>query len=530
MTTATAPERHFVTYSRGEIREDILASWRVHLRNLTNPDTKLPFTETEIATATASHSRYWIEADAIDLALLGHQSNSRFLADQVAVQKASTAWLENFHGPQWGAPRLGAVGGSGTVTERATAGTVAVGSTTIPDPAAFVLTAPDGKRFQNLYNATATLTGANGTEGFTLTLKAIDTGEETNVVASTKFTPAENIPPGVTEDAVAFDNFSGGVGAETDAEWAQRIADTIRHKPASGNNSHIRTFARRALASVEDAFVYACALNQGTVIVCPVQKRGAAAGPYARIASTSTIETVTNYLVPPGSPVMPHPPFILVVPADDTPTSVVAALSMPSGRDAGWADAVAWPEVSGSSNMVIDNLVSQTAFQVIRPSGTADLPTGVTAPSLMSWDIVSSRFYSLEVQSVTPAGGDVFDVVLSAAPPVTLENGTVISPDTELRDTIAEAIEAYYDSLGPGEVIDLTSDNRAHRAYRFPPPEERWPQEAGSGVLTYLHDALGAVLSNATLEYLNPSEPPLPSTPSLGPRQLTLLTVGLGPQ
>ena len=47
---AAPDERYFKVFRRGEVRDDvILAAWRNALRDLTNPDTGITFTEDEIA-------------------------------------------------------------------------------------------------------------------------------------------------------------------------------------------------------------------------------------------------------------------------------------------------------------------------------------------------------------------------------------------------------------------------------------------------------------------------------------------------
>jgi hypothetical protein len=135
----------------------------------------------------------------------------------------------------------------------------------------------------------------------------------------------------------------------------------------------------------------------------------------------------------------------------------------------------------------------------------------------MVFDAARSRFEELDVLSVTAAGGDAFDVVLNTAPSVTLATGQFVSPWTELAPTIGATIEAYFDDLGPGEVIDLTDDDRAHRAFRHPRTSEQSPARAGSGVLVFLEDALGAVIADATLDYISSNAPPLPTDPADGP-------------
>ena len=59
--------RPFAYVERGQTRDDILMMFRDGLRQLTNPETGTAFSEDEIAEATQAGSRWWIEAEAIDL-------------------------------------------------------------------------------------------------------------------------------------------------------------------------------------------------------------------------------------------------------------------------------------------------------------------------------------------------------------------------------------------------------------------------------------------------------------------------------
>jgi hypothetical protein len=141
----------------------------------------------------------------------------------------------------------------------------------------------------------------------------------------------------------------------------------------------------------------------------------------------------------------------------------------------------------------------------------------------MIWNDETSRFESLNVTSVTSFGGDEYTVVLSQAATFTIAVGDYVSPDTERRTTIATAVEAYFDARGPGEVVDLDDDTRAHRAFRFPEPFEEWPQIVGSSVATTLQDALGVALASADLISMSVTSPALPSDPIVGP---SLVTIG----
>ena len=141
---------------------------------------------------------------------------------------------------------------------------------------------------------------------------------------------------------------------------------------------------------------------------------------------------------------------------------------------------------------------------------------------MMVWNDGTSRFESLSVSSVSLFGGSDYTVTLSQAPSFTIAVGDYVSPDTERRVEIAEAVEDYFDSLGPGEVINLSTDVRAHRAFRFPEPYEEWPQTAGSTVVTYLHDSLGVALASAEMISMSVTSPTVATYPEDGPFLITL--------
>jgi hypothetical protein len=146
---------------------------------------------------------------------------------------------------------------------------------------------------------------------------------------------------------------------------------------------------------------------------------------------------------------------------------------------------------------------------------------------MMVWNQITSRYEKLNVTSVVFQAGTSYDVVLSSAPAKTLLVGDYICPDTERRLLIAQTVEQYFDSLGPGEVVDLTNDTRAHRALRFPVPSEEWPQRAGAAILNYLLDALGGSLSDTTLESMSLTTPSLPADPTDSARMIIMNNIGV---
>ena len=508
--TLQAADREFSFYTRGQHRELILASWRNALRELLNPETGVEFTETEIATATAEGGRWWTEADAIDAVLMGEQQRALWLADQVRIDRASTSWLRGYHGAMWGESPLPGTGGYGTVATTAQAGTVWTGSTTIPDGTAIYGTDAAGLSYQ--VHDTKITPGSGEIE---VVVEGRDTGRATNLVVGDVITWA-NPTPAMGATATVVEDFVGGTSDETDAEFARRLIARIRHKPAAGNQSHFRVWARAASNAVEDAAVYSCAFHAGSVLVVPIQKRSGAAGPNTRIAGTTVLEAVRNRLVPRLSPDVPARAHVVVLPAVAEPSNLLLNLSMAKGSSNGFADLYPWP---GYTSAVSEVTVVTDETHFTMHSDTA-LPSGVTAPRLMRWNEATSRFEALSVSSVTSAGGGLYDVVLSVSASVAV--GDYISPDTSRRTLIAEAVESYFDERGPGEVVDLDDDDRAHRAYRFPEPHEELPYRAGSTVTTRLGDVLGLALADSELISASVTTPSVPATPIEGPSQVTL--------
>ena len=144
----------------------------------------------------------------------------------------------------------------------------------------------------------------------------------------------------------------------------------------------------------------------------------------------------------------------------------------------------------------------------------------------MVWDAATSSFESLDVLSVvfqsSLVNGERFTVTLNAAPAHLLVTGDYVSPDMARRETLAGAMADYFDSLGPGEVINLETDERSVRAFRNPITSEEYPSRAGQSAITFIAEALGAPVSDATLTVISKTTPSLPGDPIDGPFMLTL--------
>lgn len=520
-----ADERRFPVFPRGYIRDRIiLANFRIALREQINPDTGQIFTEDEIARITQEGSRYYIEADAIDLMDQAAQQRGLHLADQVDPRTAHSDFLDRVHGPLWVGDKLPATGGSGKVLVRATPGTIYLGSTTLGAPGIPVAADPAGNKYQVLFTATTPAAVAPSSLGeMEISLRAIDAGSDTNPPVGTVLVWVQNRPAGAEpECTVSGINFSGGFDAETDSEYAQRIWDAIRYRAAAGNGAHFRAWAEESSVAIQTAFVYACAYHAGSVHVCVLQRRGSATGPLARIPSVGTLADATAYLVPPNSPVVPKRVHVVVTGPVSQESDVQLDLVLEKGTSAGWADSDPWPRSSG---WAIATLASQTSWTITAaagnlPGGASSL-SGANAPQMMAWNKVASRWEKLVVSSVAEAPAGTYTVTLSSAPSFTLAVGTWISPYTDLHEQIAETVEAYFDELGPGELVEVDADVRGARAFRFPRPGRLFPFRVGAALPTRVQDALGSAVVDASAAYSR-NEPDLPTDLVDGPNMLTL--------
>ena len=519
-------ERRFVLFARGHVRDQvILAHMRNQMRTLVNPDTQAIFTEDEILRITQPGSRFYIEADAIDLYGQAVQARNSYFVDQIIPSRSSSAMLQSAHGPLW-IPEgpLAASGGSGEVLGKGDPGTIFIGSTTIPDPGATYGRDPNGKRYQVLLSVTA---DANGEAP--LTLVGIDGGEDTNLAVGTEIAWG-NAPIGAQPSALVTIAFEGGLEQESDADFAARIEDRIRHKPASGNQAHFRAWARQSSNLVETAFVHACALHAGTTAVVITKKRGSSVGPLGRIPTLALMAIVTGYLTPPGSPVVPGPALVLVLKPTAVPSDLAIQVGLRRGTTGGWATPRPWPRSTAAyPKAAITAVTSQTIFRIateLDPVGTLPL-TGADAPQLMLWNEDRSEFEKLNVLSVALISTSLYEITLNVAPSFTFAPGDVVSPYTDRYAAVASALESYFDLIGPGELVDLDTDVRAARAFRFPQPNEEFQQRSGQGMVTTILDTLGGAAGDASLIDATETEPAVPASVTDGPNMLVLGKVGI---
>jgi uncharacterized phage protein gp47/JayE len=518
-------ERRFILFPRGHVRDSIiLDTLRNGLAEMVNPDTGALFTPDEIAIITQEGSRYWLEADAIDVMGQAQQARAAWFVDQTFPRRSSSAYLVGVHQPMWiPTGKLAAVGGSGIVRARADASVVWVGSSTLGDPAARIARDASLNRYQLMQTA---VTWADGT--VELKLQGIDGGDDTNPPIDTILTWV-NPPANAEPEAIVIENFTGGANAETDAEFAARIEDAQRYRPASGNRGHFRAWAREASVSVEAGFVYSCALSAGNVTVCILQKRGRALGPYARLPNFVTMSQATAYLTPPGSPVVPGNVHVLVVSPLGVASDISVKLGLQRGSGGGWADFAPWPRSSSAFKFAaITSMVDNTDFRIttdVAPNFA--LPaTGVNLPRLMIWDNTFSRFHELPITTISNTGVNEYRIQLATGVAY-VSIGAYISPYTDQHEGIARSVEQYFDTLGPGEIIDPSTSLLAHRAYRFPRTSEEYPNRVNARLTSSLLEALGGAAGDADLANATVAAPSVPVSVTSGPEMLVLGQLGV---
>jgi hypothetical protein len=547
---STPNDQAFKVHPRGYVRDNvILAHFRNSLRTIPNPATGQPFTEAEIQRATGPGTRFYIEADAIDLLGQAHQQRAQHLAAQVDPRRANTQMLEKIHGELWlgPEPRLRATGAAGTALATGTSGTVIPGSPTLGDPSAAIATTPNGLRLQCI--ADTTIAGGQAV----VALRALEGGASSRVPADTELRWSSNANPGTDPTLRVLATFDGGFDVENDQQLSDRVANRIRRRPASGNADHFMTWAQEANAGVEQAFVYGTALSAGTVIVAATERRAPPGstpvpeGPQARVPSLATLTDLTSYLTPPASPVVPERVMVIVTPIQPQPVNLVLAIDLPQGALGGW-EATPWPRRTAVVDsfpitaVSPDGLTLQLVADSPLPSHAATL-VGASAPGLMAWNAEISRWAQLDVASVTDSAPGLttprdFTIQLNSQPTLydadgreratpAVHVGDAISPATDRAEAIATTVENYFDTLGPGQLMP-SYDRRYLRAQRQ--PDQSFPSKLStSGLLEYVGAVLGLGV-DVQIASVSRTEPDLAANAVDGPCMLVLGNVTVVPR
>jgi hypothetical protein len=357
---------------------------------------------------------------------------------------------------------------------------------------------------------------------------AMDAGIATNLKSGDRITWAYR-NDGMAPEAVVAADFVGGTDVETDAEWISRIEGNIRFRQGGGNDAQQRAWARRASNSIEDAYVYPCFLGPNSFAICITQKRGATQSPTAKIAPAALLTTTTAFMVPPGSPVEPSDPFVLVTPHQTQEAFLALDLDMATGSTTGWTDSQPWPLWGGTSAWPTVALIS-TNYAIISCPDEATLPgqvegatvTGDDIPSMMVWVSSEGRFRELgSVASVEQNVDGDYVVTWTGTRPSYVTLSATVSPRTAMLSLISGALVDYFDHLGPGELYASTHEF-FDRCQRFPEPKYERPSKMSGDVAEWVREALGGACSTVALSFpfTGAISPNVPTYPSDGPYML----------
>jgi hypothetical protein len=388
-----------------------------------------------------------------------------------------------------------------------------LGSTTLPDEAAHYLTDPQGRRFQVVTSETAS--------GSTVTLdvKGLDVGAQTNIPAGTVLRWARG--PLGAQNMTAVSRFRGGTETETSQAFASRVVDAIRYKQGSGNRAHVRAYCRGIDSGIGDAYVYSCAYGGNSFHVALTAKRAGASGPLVCVVPAATVAVIASAITPPNSTEIPGGVFVVCTTV--TPEPVTSIFEADLSPDA-WKDSDPFP-FAGTIGYISPGL------DVYSITTSGDETSFAAAPSLMIWDTDRSRWEELSVASVVRTGANAYDVTVFEAPVAVAALGGVISPTTRYHEAIAQAAEAYFDALGPGQLVAATDPRRA-RATRFPPVNEQAADSWSlSNLSVWLLDALGPAVGPRGVMSVETSATTasVPASPYSGPKRLTLWQLGIQP-
>lgn len=269
-------------------------------------------------------------------------------------------------------------------------------------------------------------------------------------------------------DALLY-RVSGGADAESEDEQRARIVDFDAGRPAGTNVEAIRqTILAYPDTRIGEAFVFPNAGYPGRVVVVIYGPSG------ARPFTSELAERVETYALD----VLGSEIDLAVLPLDYDGTAaeidVTVTTSAGFGPDWGAVGAESFTVAAGSTSSVVNTTAS---------------PVGVIAPGdrilvRVSWGIYY-RTLQRRVASVSTSG-----VTLAEALPRAPVVGSTVTSGSPAAQGVLDALDALFDSLGPGTYVVTDSKDRL----RWPSPSATWYAVlSGSRVLTTIADVDGVL-------------------------------------
>lgn len=466
----------YIGRSRDTIRAEILSQWAAE------------YAARGYTLLTSRSSDAYLTAGAVAVELEGLEAQAEQTTRDILPDQASEEALER-HGYVFNVPRLNGERASLTVTV-----TSAIADT-YPIATGTQMVYSDG----TLYNVTDTqVITSGGSPSGTINVTAVDAGADgTREVADTlAFVSA---PAGLNSTGAVASVVTSGTDEEDAADWAQRIVDRLRDRPASGNRADWRSWVRDYTGTdIEDAYVYpllspptsypgaGTADTPGTVTVIPI---GPAQG-----------DSVTNTRIVPVDDASTHTPGVELTniaeyieglrEADGTVASPFNDPLRPAALPAGNYSIEA-ATLASAENVVVD-LVVTSENQPAWP-GTMTVVSATASTLVVSGDQTANASYTALVDIGTANYRGGFKKFTLGAAVFGGVNTTFTMTDSTISTAVAAstvypapgnwaalrtAAFAYFDALGPGNDSALS----------------RWPSEDTQGRSTLYKTALAAAM------------------------------------
>lgn len=463
--------------SRDTIRAEILLQWAAE------------YAARGYTLLTSRSSDAYLTAGAIAVEIEGLEAQAEQTTRDILPDQASEEALER-HGYVFNVPRLNGERASLTVTV-----TSAI-AYTYPIATGTQMVYSDG----TLYNVTDTsVVTSGGSPSGTISVTAVDAGADgTREVGDTlTFVSA---PAGLSSTGAVASVVTSGTDEEDAADWAQRIVDRLRDRPASGNRADWRSWVRDYTGTdIEDAYVYpllspptsypgaGTADTPGTVTVIPIGPVQGDSTTNTRLVPTDDASTrssgaeltrIADYIEgtreadgttasPVNDPLrpasLPEGNYSIEAITLATAENVLMALTVTTVNQPGW-----------SGTMTV---VSATATELV-VSGNQTANAGKTALVNIGTANYRGGFKLFTLGPSVFGGVNTTFTVTDQATIATAVAASTVYPAPGNWAALRTAVFAYFDALGPGDTT----------------PASRWPSEDTQGRSTLYKTALAAAM------------------------------------
>jgi hypothetical protein len=360
------------------------------------------------------------------------------------------------------------------------------------------------------YQCLATALYLNGGQ---VPVAGIDTGPTTNMPPGTVLqwsSPRPGIGPPATVVAQADGTgLKGGAPVEDDDSYAARIAQKRANPPASGNTAEVLSVVlNTTTVPVEAVWVWPAMKGPGTVAVAFTVRSDAPGG--SRLPNGAQISLVLGTL----QAAFPGDDGIFV--ANMSAQNVVLVLKQAWAAGAvPWADAAPWPPYIASNKVNVNATPTPTAttFRLTTTSAATAAPQA--GQTIGFYDAANQVFRKKRILTVTVVvAGQTWDIVCDTSnnasdTSYTPASGQPASPWSDSLNLLVAPVEAYFATLGPGEMMAAPFPDPGTRQQRQPPSPGAWPSVLTNRLLT-------PVLATAGVADSSIVEPSVPFATTVG--------------